>query len=909
MSKHLSTHAPRHPRTVRSLAPSHFLRCVIAVALTVFVPAFAAAQQPTRIEHMHSTLQAMRTPTPPVIDGRPTDEVWLLARPATAFTQQDPDEGRPATERTEVRVLYDDTALYICARLFDSQPALISRRLAKRDDDADADWVTIYLDSMLDHLTGVSFRVSASGVQRDAAIFNDTFEDSTWDAVWQSAVSMDEGGWSAEVRIPLSQLRFKVAQQQSWGINVSRFIRRKNETDWLELVPKRETGLASRMAHIDGFDGFQPKTHIQAVPYTAARSEFIRPKSGDPFNSGSREFGAAGVDVKWGITSNFTLDGTINPDFGQVEVDPAVVNLSAFETFFPEKRPFFLEGSQIFNNFGQNGANSQWGFNTSDPALFYSRRIGRAPQLHASGDFVDPPAATTILGAAKLTGKTPSGWSVGLANAVTDRETASTMTGSVFGQTEVEPLSNYFVARMQRDIGRRAGVGFITTAVTRSLRTPTLTDSLADNADVVGGDGYWFLSDKRDWVINGKLAVSRISGSPAAMLRAQQAPQRYYQRPDAAQVSLDPNRKALAGFTGRVNLNRNSGLWLANASFWGVSPGFESNDLGFMGTSDRAGGHFVLQRRYVTPDRFTRAKNWWVAKSWVWNFNRDMQSDGVQGQMSLTFLNYWYLNGGGNWFARVQDDRITRGGPSMVSPSGSGWNVNSGTDSRRVLSLQWYVNGFSNEAGSWNRNVGTTVSLKPSPMLTISTGPQFSRSLTFAQYVTTVTDATAVDTYGQRDVFGSLDQTQLSMTTRVNAILTRRVSLQVFAQPLLAVGRYSAFKELARPRAFDFRGYGSPGTLLSYDAASQNYIVDPDDAGPAGSFSFGNPDFNFKSLRLNTVFRWELKPGSAIYAVWTRQQQDQVNPGDFQLGRDASALFSAPGDDVFLVKIAYWVGR
>jgi len=289
---------------------------------------------------------------------------------------------------------------------------------------------------------------------------------------------------------------------------------------------------------------------------------------------------------------------------------------------------------------------------------------------------------------------------------------------------------------------------------------------------IVGGDGYWFLSDKREWVVNGKLAVSRISGSTAAITRAQRASQRYYQRPDASHVSLDPNRKALAGFAGRTNLNRNSGLWQVNASLWGVSPGFESNDLGFMGTSDRAGGHVVFLRRYVTPDRFTRSKTWWVAKSWTWNFNQQMQSDAVQGQASFTFLNYWYFNGGGNWFARTQDDRQTRGGPSMVSPSGNFWNLNGGTDSRRWLSLQGYVSGFSNEAGSWNRNVGMTVNLKPSPMLTISTGPQLTRSLTIAQYVRTVADATAVDTYGERDVFGSLDQTQLSMTTRVNAILT-----------------------------------------------------------------------------------------------------------------------------------------
>jgi len=399
MSEHPNTSAPQHLSAAacphcRSIAPLHICALVTVLALwSVDGAAGEGSQGPVRAEHAHATLQAMRAPLPPVIDGRLSDEVWSLARPAASFTQRDPDEGKPASERTEVRVLYDDDALYVCARLFDSQPALISRRLSKRDDSSDADQVTIYLDPLLDHLTGVSLRVSASGVQRDSTISNDTFEDSTWDAVWQSAVSIDEEGWSAEVRIPLSQLRFKVAEQQTWGINVERYIRRKNETTWLEFVPKQEAGLASRMAHIDGFDGFRPKTHVQALPYTAARTEFVRPRPGDPFNDGSRGFGAAGVDVKWGITSTFTLDGTINPDFGQVEVDPAVVNLSDVETFFQEKRPFFVEGIEQFSTPGQ---------------LVYTRRvIDPLGALHDSVAAHPPVAPPTPAGFAHLVRMNP----------------------------------------------------------------------------------------------------------------------------------------------------------------------------------------------------------------------------------------------------------------------------------------------------------------------------------------------------------------------------------------------------------------------------------------------------------------------------------------------------------------------
>ena len=867
------------------------------------------AQAPPRANEPRTRIKAARASKPPVLDGRLTDEVWSSAEPTTGFLQTDPDEGRPATENTEIRVLYDDQAIYIGARMFDDDPKQISRRKSTRDGDADADWIAVYLDPIHDHLTGVQFRVTASNVQRDTVVYNDTWQDSTWDAVWESAVSVDDRGWSAEFRIPLSQLRFPAADRQTWGVNVQRFVRRKNETTWLELVKKSESGLASRMGHLEGLDGLRPRRHVELLPYTAGRNEFIAPAAGNPFNDGSRPFGSAGMDVKWGITSNLTLDGSFNPDFGQVEVDPAVVNLTAFETFFDEKRPFFLEGGQIFNNYGYQGSNDFWGFNSSYPQFFYSRRIGRAPQLSAGGDFADPPTATTILGATKLTGRTRSGWQMGLLEAVTERETASIVTGGAASRVDVEPMSNYLVARVHRDIRNRAGLGFLTTSVSRKLDTTFLADSLSGQATLAGLDGYFFLDGKRDWVLAGYLAGSRVSGSPAAIARLQRASQRYYQRPDALEVSFDPTQASLGGYTGRITVNRNSGLWKVNATLWGNSPGFESNDLGFSSQSDRGGAHAVLFWRKPTPDRFTRFRSWWVAKAWNWNFNRELQNDSFHTQGSLTFLNYWNANANFNLRRRTLDDRLTRGGPSATAPGGANWNVNLNTDSRKWLSGNFNTNDNWNEYGGWGRNVNLSVNIKPSPLLTITTGPQYSVSRGLAQYVRSVTDSTATDTFGGRYVFGTIDQTQLTLTTRVNVILTPRISIRVYTQPLLASGDYSNFKELARPRTFDFLEYGMAGSSIAYDAASATYTVDPDADGTAAPFTFSNPDFNFKSLRVNAVFRWEFKPGSTLYGVWTRQQQDVSSPGTFALGRDARALFSARGDDVFLVKLAYWLGR
>ena len=698
-----------------------------ALAFALFVLPASAQEQAGHTPHF--AVLARRASAPPTIDGHLTDESWQLATPARGLTQRDPLEGEPATEETEIRVLFDDAAIYVAARMFDKDPGLISRRLSKRDDDADADRISIYLDPMHDHLTGAVFRVSASGVQDDSVLYNDTWSDGAWDAVWHSAVSADDQGWSAELRIPFSQLRFASGDYQTWGLNVERFIRRKNETAWLELVPKKENGTVSRMAHLSGLDGIRPKRALELLPYTAARSEFVQPQSGDnPFNDGVRGFASAGLDLKWGVTSNLTLNGTFNPDFGQVEVDPAVVNLTAFETFFEEKRPFFLEGSQIFGNFGQGGANNYWGFNTSDPNIFYSRRIGRAPQLFAPGDFIDAPSASTILGATKLSGKTRNGWSIGLLEAVTQRETARVASRAFSGRIAVEPLSNYLVARIKQD-GRRAGAGFIATAVNRRLDSVALEAGLASQAYVAGVDGYYFLSDALDWVLAGKVAASRINGSPAAITGSQLAAQRYYQRPDAPQVSFDPSRTSLSGFTGRINLNRNSGLRQFNAALWGVSPGFESNDLGFLGSGDRAGAHGVYFFRNVTPGRVIRERSAWIAKWWTWNFNRDLQGDGVQGNMFFQFLNYWSFGVNAGINREVQDDRLTRGGPSALSVASRRWNLNMNSDSRKWLSINAFTNYSWNDAAGWSRNSGLNVNVKPSPKISISTGPQYSSSL------------------------------------------------------------------------------------------------------------------------------------------------------------------------------------
>jgi hypothetical protein len=826
-----------------------------------------------------STVEALRVSSAPRVDGHLDEEAWRTATPATQFTQRDPDEGKPATEVTELRIVYDDAAVYVGVRLHDRDAAKIVRRLSRRDDAPDADRFTLYLDPHHDHLTGAMFTVSAAGGLSDAVIYNDTWEDTSWDAVWNAAVSVDAEGWSAEMRIPFSQLRFPRAERDAWGINAARFIQRRNESDWLQLVPKKESGLASRMAHLTGVRGIRPPKQFEIAPYTVARAEYIEPDAvGNPFNDGSRVFGGTGIDLKYGLTSNFTVNAAVNPDFGQVEVDPAVVNLTAFETFFTEKRPFFIEGSQIFDNFGRGGSNSFWGFNNQEPAIFYSRRIGRAPQGDAAGIFVDRPNASTILGAAKLTGKTANGWSIGMLEAVTGREFAR-IEGGDLARAEIEPLTNYFVGRAQREL-KRGAFGVLTTAVQRDLHESALRAMLPASSLVVGGDGHLFLDSKRTWVVTGSMAGSRLSGSKDALMRIQEAPQRYFQRPDA--FRLNPDATSLSGWAGRVNVNRNSGLWQVNGALWGVSTGFDSTDAGFTWQTGIHGAHGVFLLRKPTPDRFTRERNFWISKFWTWDSNRVKQADGTMMSVFGQFRNYWTAGAHVGLLRTAQDAWGTRGGPLMTSPGGGFIGTFFSSDERKRIVIGLNGNREWNEAGAWSTGISTSIQVKPTSSIRVSVEPQLSRSYGLAQYVQTTSDATAAATFGARYVFSDIDQTQVSMSTRATWVINPRMSFQLYTQPLLAVGDYWNFKSLAAPGTFQF----------------DRFIGDID-----------NPDFNFKSLRVNAIYRWEWRLGSTLYVVWTEQREDTRYPGVFGFTRDARALFRAAPDDVFLVKVSYWLSR
>ena len=823
--------------------------------------------------------EAVRTEAEIRIDGVLDEAAWASVPVIDAFFQVDPEEGAPASELTEARILYDTEALYIGVRLHDRGG--VQSRLGRRDMALmDSDWFGVVIDSYHDHRTGFTFDVNPAGVQRDAvkSVQGDGREgdDNSWDAVWDVATTVDDEGWTAEYRIPFSQIRFSQDEEQVWGILLERMIGRRGEYATTTFVPKTERGGIPTYGHLLGVERIEQGNTLELLPYVVARSERVDPGD-NPFRTNSEYFGSAGVDLRWRATSTLTLNATINPDFGQVEVDPAVINLGVYETFFEEKRPFFVEGSEIFD----------FGRNTSGGQMFYSRRIGRAPQLFAPGAS-DAPEGTTILGAAKFTGKTADGWSLGLIEAVTAQETAryeDPVTGAQADFT-VEPLSNYLVARGRRDLRQgQSALGFMLTAVNRRLNSPE-SEALLRSGAYSGGVDFRHEFGNRAWVVQGSAAWSHIRGTPAALERVQRAGNHFFQRPDADHLEVDPNLTSMTGHSVGLSLARQAGQhWRGAVAVAQTSPDYEVNDMGFQIRTDRRDLQADLSWVQTRPGSFFRNYSVTVTNRLEHNFDWDRILATTNLGFSFRTLNYW---GGMLMLSRwhtAMDDRSTRGGPLMERPGRYTAMLHLGTDSRKALSFGLNFMGHQDDYQGWGAGGGLNVSYR-SERWNISTGPAFRRAFTDAQYVTTLANPANTDTYGADYIFAPLERTELSFVTRLNVTFTPKLSLETYVQPFIATGDYRDLTQLAQPREYDF-------------------LARPDLAGANAPF---NPDFNFRSLRGNAVLRWEWRPGSTLFLAWQQVRSDFApGVGDFDFGRDRGALFDAQPDNIFVLKINYWL--
>lgn len=848
---------------------------------------------------------AIKITEPIVLDGKLIEKIYESPS-ITDFTQRDPDEGKPASEKTEVWVFYDDHNFYVSAKLYDSRPDSVTRIVGRRDEFLASDYFGFAIDTYLDRRNAFFFLVNPMGAIIDGQFFNDGWDDETWDGVWDYGVSINADGWSVEIKVPFSQLRFKKSNELIWGINFYRRINRKQEEDHFVLVSKKESGFVSHFATLYGLIGIQQKQRIEFLPYIVGKSQFLINDPQDPFYKSKQYLSSFGSDFKIGIGSNLTLDGTINPDFGQVEVDPAVINLTAFETYFVEKRPFFIEGSQILR-FGIGGSNNLFGFNWRNPELFYSRRIGRSPRVDVTHDgYVDYPTETRILGAAKLTGKLQNDISINFLNAFTERTYAIIDSQGYRFQEEVEPFTYYGVFRTQKEFNSgRQSIGFISTTTIRDNRNQKIDSKLVRNAFTYGVDGWTYLDKNDTYVLNGYFVGSYLKGSNESIIRIQRLPQRYLQRPDAKKFVVDSSRTYLNGFAGRVTLNKQKGNFYLNSAFGFISPNFEINDLGFLSRADVINSHLVIGYRWYDADKYTRRKSFHFALFGSSDFEGNLTNKGIMLFGGALFKNFYSVNFDFGFSPEVYQKELTRGGPLTKRPEAHWYSLNFETDESKDVVFEISFHREKAKDGSNAQNINLSVEYKPSPQLKISVEPSFELSDDNSQWITNLSDSLAVSTYGYRYLFGRLNQKTLSANIRLNYTLNPKLTLQIYTQPLISAGKYIEIKELKAPRTYSFNVYGKDAGSIA--KVGDEYLIDPDGNGPAESFTIENPDFNYKSLRLNVILRWEFSPGSSLYFVWSHGKENFANPGDLSLVRDLKNLLNAHSNNVFLLKLSYWL--
>jgi hypothetical protein len=834
------------------------------------------------------------------LDGKLDEEFWKRAVYISDFVQREPVEGVLPTDSTKVAFAYDDKTLYIGARMYSDDPSQIRAILARRDDSGNSERVIVSIDSYLDRRTSYTFAVTAAGGRMDWYTINDTdshrSRDFSYNPVWTAGAVIDSLGWTAEFRIPLSQLRFNAGDSLVWGVNINRFIPHKNEDIFWIAIPRNESGWVSWFGDLEGIEDVKSRRPVEVVPYistSAVRtsSELVDPD--DPFRSQTEFDGRVGADVKFGLGPSLTVDATFNPDFGQVEADPAVVNLSAFPVFFPERRPFFIERQELLEAQG----------------LFYSRRIGAPPSSFPDADYVDMPANTTILGAAKLTGRTPGGLSVGALGAYTMEENASIFDASagIEDQVRVAPATGWGVLSLEQQFGNAGSTaGIAGTAVKRDIGLADPLSSTYNRQAYTGSANTRLRFQGGTYELKAQVAGSYVEGTQERITNLQQFSSHFFQRPDATHVELDTTRTSLSGYAVELDFEKTRAKhWLWGVGFEAFSPGFDINDAGRLRRADRieAGGRLVY--RETTPGLF-QGYSARVELDGNWNFDGDRLRNSLELGGDVTLRSFWRLGAELDLVPRGLSDTQTRGGPLMGTPAQWGMSANVGSDFSRRTTFHGFGFFRLDELDGWFWSVGGGIEAKPGGNWQVGLFPSYRKTSEPRQYVGTF-DGGSDATYGERYVFGRIDRTTVSARFRLQYGFTPNLSLEAYAEPFAATGTYSEYGELPEAGSLDLRYYGTDGTTISESegpAPHEITVTDGDD-----TFSFDRGDFSSLSFRTNLVLRWEWRPGSTLFVIWQQNQGDFMpvtNPDPASIGDWGDAITS-PGQSFVALKLTYWL--
>ena len=833
-----------------------------------------------------TSARAARVTTPPLLDGRADDAAWASAQVIDEFLEYEPNEGKVSRFKTEVRITYDDRYLYVLGRMHDPAPDSIVSLLSRRDVRTSSEQLKLVIDSYNDKKTAFQFVTNPAGVKRDYYVSNDNNEDGSWDAVWDVATKIDSVGWVAEFRIPFSQIRYAPGDDHVFGLIVVRDIARTGERLSWPLIKRNVQGYVSQAGALGGIGRLPTPRRLELLPYSVVKNDtrdFGPSRSGGLARYDHPNGITAGVDVKYGLSSNLTLDATVNPDFGQVEADPAQLNLTAFETFFEERRPFFLEGAGIFS------FNTNCGDIDSDcTGLFYSRRIGRNPQLADFYGDATSATATPIAAATKLTGRLANGFSIGLLDAVTKRvDGVTALNGRV---PSIEPSTNYGVLRVQRDQGDGQGdMGLMFTAVNRSL-DPGGAPYLR-NAAYTGGLDLRRRFASGNFEVRGYVAMSDVRGSTDAIAALQTNTVHAYQRADDG-VAYDPTRTSLRGDAERVSLGKfGGGVTRFQTMYQRFSPGFESNDIGYQRRADEQMFRNWFALQYTKPTAVYQRAFFNFNAQERWSTEGLVLGNGLNHNSHVQLKNFYWVHLGVNVdeFMTAYSDRDARGGPALrISPNQSAWGGFE-TDNRRAATASVWMRGWQGDEGrSWNADISPSVQFRISSRFSTSLGASYTRNADDKQFYGRF-GAVGSDT--THYTFARLDQTTIGLNTRLNFTATPNLSFQFYGEPFNTNGRYSNWKELNAPRADSyaerFRSYGS------------------------GAPEFDG--FNFRQFRSNTVLRYEYRPGSTLFMVWQQGRSNFLTPGDaeyqtnYRLSRDYDSPFRDHPNNTFLVKLSYWL--
>ncbi len=879
---------------------------ILACALLSFCFSSSLPAQTDQVSERRTYRTARLNGEPLILDGRLDDPAWELVRWSSEFLQRDPHENAPPTAQTQFKVLYDDEALYFGFRCYDD-PSLVADMLARRDW-FPGDWIEVNIDSYHDQRTAYSFTLSLSGVRGDEYISEDGNNwDSSWDPVWEGTTQMDEEGWTAETRIPLSQLRFNNHEEdQTWGLQVQRRIFRKEERSAWQPIPKDQTGWVSRFGELQGLQGIRPPPRIELLPYVKASHERFEAEAGNPFRDGTDWAYDGGLDGKIGLGSDLTLDLTVNPDFGQVEADPSEVNLTAFETYFQERRPFFIEGASILDLPVAPAITG--GFFTRDN-LFYSRRIGKRPSHGpdvVDGEHYSEPDFTRIQGAFKLSGTTSRGLSVGILGSLTAEEMADIVGPAGSRQQTVEPATSFFVGRLQQDFGGgNTQLGAVLTSAQRRLDGTDIKD-LPRQAYSGGLDFHHYLHD-RDYRLEVRAMGSHLNGNMEAIDLLQTSSRRYYQRPDNHYVTYDPTRTSLSGHGGSVLFQRTS-----NSRFIGQtgvawrSPGFELNDVGYLRSADGINQFTWVGYRWRNPflvfRSFSVNGNQWLN----WDYGGNFLSAAANTNWNAHFMNNYWIGGNLTYTWEHISNHELRGGPASKWPAElevSFW-LNSDSRHTAYYGFGGYLSQKANGGGRY-REVWLDLTLRPSNALRVSLSPSYSDNWDDMQYVWLNSNNLDEDRY----LFGTLDQQTARLTCRVDLCVTPDLTIQYYAQPFVSTGRYRDFKRITDPRADAYRDRSLLLTDDQITYAVEDNLYQVDEIGDDRvDYDFYNPDFDFLDFNSNLVVRWEYHPGSLIYLVWSQARSGhELQTYGFEIDRRLVDVFGTHPQNVFLVKISRWL--